>query len=56
MANEDVEFIRPHLGQHYKATIQGDGTFVLDDGTTHQSPSLAAMRAADLVSYDGSEA
>ena len=52
-AGEPVEFVRPRLGQHFEATIQEDGTFVLADGTIHQSPSLAAMRAADLVSYDG---
>lgn len=51
--NEPVEFVRPRLGQHYTATIRSDGTFELPDGTVQQSPSLAAMRAADLVSYDG---
>jgi hypothetical protein len=55
-AEEHVEFIRPRLGHHYEATIRADGTFVLPDGSVHQSPSLAAMRAADLVSYDGWEA
>jgi hypothetical protein len=54
-AEEDVELIRPRLGRHYTATIRADGTFVLPDGSVHQSPSLAAMRA-DLVSYDGWEA
>lgn len=52
-ADEPVEFIRPRLGERYTATIRGDGVFVLADGSEHQSPSLAAMRAADLVSYDG---
>jgi hypothetical protein len=51
--DEPVEFIRPRLDERYTATIRGDGVFVLADGTEHQSPSLAAMRAADLVSYDG---
>ncbi len=51
--DEPVEFVRPRLGDRYEATIRGDGTFVLPDGTVHQSPSLAAMRSADLVSYDG---
>lgn len=50
---EPVEFVRPRLGQHHHATILPDGSFELPDGTVHQSPSLAAMRAADLVSYDG---
>lgn len=52
-ADEPVEFIRPRLGERHTATIRGDGVFVLADGSEHQSPSLAAMRAADLVSYDG---
>ena len=33
--------------------IKADGSFVLPDGSVHQSPSLAAMRSADLPSYDG---
>lgn len=52
-AGEPVEFVRPRLGQHHHAAIFPDGSFELPDGTVHQSPSLAAMRAADLVSYDG---
>ncbi|MGI8948839.1 MAG: hypothetical protein ACR2FV_12880 [Ornithinimicrobium sp.] len=51
--NDSVEFVRPRLGQHYEAVIRGDGTFELSDGSVHQSPSRAAMQAADLVSYDG---
>lgn len=50
---EPVEFVRPRLGQHHHATILRDGSFEPPDGTVQQSPSLAAMRAADLVSYDG---
>lgn len=52
-AGESVEFIRPRLGQHHTATINADGSFVIADGTVHQSPSLAAMRSADMVSCDG---
>lgn len=52
-ADEPVEFIRPRLGRHYRARIRADGTFELEDGTTHQSPSRAAMQAANVVSYDG---
>lgn len=51
--HEPVEFVRPRLGEHYTATILSDGTFQLPDGSIHQSPSLAAMRAADLAAYDG---
>jgi hypothetical protein len=50
---EPVEFVRPRLGRSYTATIQADGSFVLADGSSHASPSLAAMTAADVVSYDG---
>ncbi len=50
---EAVEFVRPRLGQRYEAVIQGGGAFQLSDGSIHQSPSRAAMQAADLVSYDG---
>lgn len=53
VADEPVEFIRPRIGQHFHAVIQADGSFVLPDGTIYQSPSLAAMRSADLPSYDG---
>lgn len=52
-ADEPVEFVRPRLGERYDATIRADGVFVLSDGSEHQSPSLAAMRAANVVSYDG---
>ncbi len=50
---EPVEYVRPRLNQHYHAVIKADGTFALPDGSVYQSPSLAAMRSADLVSYDG---
>lgn len=52
-SDDQVEFSRPRLGQRYKAVVLDDGTFKLDDGSVHQSPSLAAMRAADMVSCDG---
>lgn len=52
-ADEVVEFIRPRLGEHYTAIIRGDGTFESADGSVHQSPSLAAITAANVVSYDG---
>jgi hypothetical protein len=41
------------LGERYEAVILDDGSFRLADGSVHQSPSMAAMKAADLVSYDG---
>lgn len=51
--DERVEFPRPRLGDHYTAVIRSDGRFELPDGTSHGSPSRAAMSAADVVSYDG---
>jgi hypothetical protein len=51
--DEEVEFVRPRLGQRYTATILADASFRLPDGSVQRSPSLAAMRVADLVSYDG---
>jgi hypothetical protein len=51
--NEPVLFNRPRVGTRYEALINADGTFTLSDGTTWNSPSLAAMRSANLTSYDG---
>ena len=53
LPGEQVVFTRPRKGQRFDATIEQDGTFTLSDGRTFNSPSLAAMRAADVVSYDG---
>lgn len=53
LPGEKVVFTRPRKGERHEATIEDDGTFVLSDGRTFNSPSLAAMRAADVVSYDG---
>ena len=51
--DEDVEWVRPRLGEHYTARIQADGSFLLPDQSVYQSPSVAAIRAANLVSADG---
>lgn len=53
VADEPVEFVRPRVGEQFDAVVLTDGTFRLPDGTIHQSPSGAAMHAADLPSYDG---
>ena len=50
---ELVVFNRPRLGARYEATINADGTFTLANGDVWNSPSVAAMRVADLTSYDG---
>lgn len=46
-------FPRPRLGQTFHATLKANGSIELADGTNCTSPSQAAMKAADLVSYDG---
>lgn len=51
--DEEVEFVRPRLGEHYTARIQADGSFILPDQSIYQSPSVAAIRAANVASYDG---
>ena len=53
---EPVVFNRPRLGCRYEAVINADGTFTIEDDTTWNSPSLAAINAAGVVSYDGWEA
>lgn len=50
---EEVVFNRPRIGARYVAHINADGTFTIENGTIWNSPSLAAMRSADLASYDG---
>jgi hypothetical protein len=51
--DDDLVFPRPRLGQTFHATLKVNGTIELPDGTSCTSPSQAAMKAADLVSYDG---
>jgi Restriction Enzyme Adenine Methylase Associated len=50
---DDLVWSRPRLGQTYKATLTESGTIRLEDGREFASPSVAAMRAADLVAFDG---
>lgn len=51
--NEQVEFVRPVVGDRYSATILPDGQIRLDDGSICRTPSRAAMQAAHTPSYDG---
>jgi hypothetical protein len=44
---------RPRLGVTYRATVKETGAIELEDGRQFASPSLAAMRAADTVAFDG---
>lgn len=45
---------RPRLGEAYEAKVLDTGEIRLDkDGSTHKTPSVAAMEAAGIVSYDG---
>ena len=51
--NESVIFERPKIGEVHEAVIRSDGSFELQDGEICKSPSLAAMKSADVISYDG---
>jgi hypothetical protein len=51
--NESVIFERPKIGEVHEAVIRSDGSFELPDGEICKSPSLAAMKSADVISYDG---
>ena len=50
--NESVIFERPKIGEVHEAVIRSDGSFELPDGEICKSPSLAAMKSADVISYD----
>jgi hypothetical protein len=50
---DTLTWTRPRLGHSYKARVNDAGAIELEDGRAFTSPSLAAMRAADIVSYDG---
>ncbi|HXH56726.1 hypothetical protein [Iamia sp.] len=52
-AGDDLVFPRPRLGEKYHARLEANGTIVLPDGSVCTSPSQAAMKVADLASYDG---
>jgi hypothetical protein len=50
---EELVFPRPRLGQEFRAVVLANGSIQTGDGAIHASPSLAAMRTADVPSYDG---
>lgn len=50
---ETVVFNRPRIGTRHEAVINADGTFTLENGDIWNSPSVAAIRAAGIASYDG---
>ena len=52
-AGDDLVWRRPRLGTTYHAEITESGGIALEDGREFASPSLAAMKAAGLVAYDG---
>jgi hypothetical protein len=52
-AGDSVIFERPKIGVVHDAVICADGSFELPGGEICKSPSLAAMKAADVISYDG---
>jgi hypothetical protein len=53
LPNDEVEFVRPRLGNLYRAKILSDGQIQIENGTICRTPSRAAMQAANIASYDG---
>jgi Restriction Enzyme Adenine Methylase Associated len=50
---DDLVWHRPRLGTTYRAKVGELGGIILEDGREFASPSVAAVRAADLPAYDG---
>lgn len=50
---DDLVWNRPRLGTTYRAKISEVGGIVLEDGREFASPSVAAVKAANLPAYDG---
>jgi hypothetical protein len=46
-------WLRPRLGEEYRATVTTDGALRLDDGRICSTPSRAAKEAANIPAYDG---
>ena len=44
---------RRRRGIHHRATLRGDGTIVLANGTVHRDPSAAANAAQHTQDVDG---
>ena len=52
-AGDALTWDRPRLGVKYRANVQENGAIRLEDGRELASPSVAAMRAADIPAFDG---
>lgn len=50
---DDLVWVRPRLGETYRASVRENGALELEDGRTFSSPSRAACEAADIPAYDG---
>jgi len=50
---DELVWTRPKVGTKYTATVTEDGSLLMEDGRIFASPSMAAMRSANLVAYDG---
>lgn len=50
---DELTWVRPKLGETYRATVNEHGGIELPDGSWVTSPSRAAMDAAGVPSYDG---
>jgi hypothetical protein len=52
-AGDSLTWHRPRLGVTYRAKVLKNGAIELDDGRVFASPSVAAIRAADIPASDG---
>jgi hypothetical protein len=50
---EQLIWVRPRRGEEYRAKILDNGSIELSDGRVFSSPSLAAVRVADVPACDG---
>jgi hypothetical protein len=50
---DDLVWNRPRLGTTYRAKISDAGGIMLEDGREFASPSVAAIKAANVPAYDG---
>ena len=51
--DEQLVWVRPRRGEEFHAKVLENGSIELPDGRVFSSPSLAAIKAADIPAYDG---
>jgi len=52
-SGEQLIWVRPRRGEEFHAKVLENGSIELPDGRVFSSPSLAAIKAADIPAYDG---